>query len=104
MQYLGRALKRRSNRRHFESLPMLLQKSILAAKEETGNRMPARRAIRKQIKLAKSKRDKRQEQMRKEVSKMILKAKKNLKAERAEKRAKIIKQKRDRRAANAAKK
>ena len=91
MQYLGRALKRRSNRRHFNSLPRLLQESILAAQEVTGNRWPARREIKKQIKKSKSKREARREKRNKHVTKLVLEAKRRLKKERADKKKKETK-------------
>merc|ERR1711997_6057 len=55
MRYLRRALKRRGNRRQFNALAPILQKAITTASEQTGKRMPPKRAIQKQLRRQKSK-------------------------------------------------
>ena len=55
MRYLGRALKRRSNRRRFNALPPILKKAITSAMAATKKRMPPKRAIRRHYRKAKLK-------------------------------------------------
>mmetsp|Transcript_29713 Transcript_29713/g.26278 ORF Transcript_29713/g.26278 Transcript_29713/m.26278 type:complete len:148 (-) Transcript_29713:27-470(-) len=55
MRYLGRALKRRSNRRQFNSLSPILKKAITDASNETNKRMPTKRSIQKHLRRQKNK-------------------------------------------------
>eukprot|EP00483_Globobulimina_turgida_P008940 UN08958 len=53
MRYLRRALKRRSNRRQFNSLSPILKTAITEAAKETQKRMPPKCAIQKTFKTTK---------------------------------------------------
>ena len=55
MRYLGRALKRRSNRRQFNALSPILRKAISDAAKESEKRMPTKRSIQKHLRRQKNK-------------------------------------------------
>merc|ERR1711933_527445 len=55
MKYLGRALKRRANRQQFNRLAPIMKKAITSAIQQTGKRMPPKRAIKKQLRKQKNK-------------------------------------------------
>eukprot|EP01084_Bolivina_argentea_P117212 208197_1 len=79
MKYLGRALKRRSNRRQFNKLAPILKTAILDAAQETGKRMPPKRAIQKHIRRQKNKISERRQERRKFLKDIMNEVNKRLK-------------------------
>ena len=80
MKYLRRALKRRSNRRQFNSLAPILRSAIIDAAQETQKRMPPKRAIQKHLRRHKNKIAERRQERQKFINKLEKEVTKRLKA------------------------
>ena len=80
MRYLGRALKRRSNRRQFNALSPMLKTAITDAIQETQKRMPPKRAIQKHLRRQKNKIAERRQERRKFINSLEKEVIKRLKA------------------------
>ena len=79
MRYLRRALKRRSNRRQFNSLSPLLKKAITDASNETQKRMPTKRSIQKHLRRQKNKISQRRQERKKFIDSLEEEVTKRLK-------------------------
>ena len=91
MRYLGRALKRRSNRRRFNSLSPILKKAITDAIADTQKRMPPKRAIQKHLRRQKNKISQRRQERQQFIESLQEEIQKRLKQVNNKKAAKVEK-------------